>query len=725
MRVIEDAGIAAVTVHRVGATVTRRVRVVAGAEGWPSEVAVVGLPLALADASVRVGVEAVEGEGAVVAGDPHVGLWARPAGVVGEAPGEAAVRAARRAVARTEGAIGQIEAELLLLGSAGVEPRPEPVEGQAPPPSPMGARLAWVAFTEQLSGARHAELLALRARLVEEREALAVVLDRAAQASSAAVVEAAAVTKQVRVALEVEGKPAAVVVAVSYFVPGARWVPTWQVRLDGGGAVAAIEMRAQVAQRSGEDWRGVALTVSTADPLRFTALRKLKSIRIGKQQPVAAAPGFRAPPQGGEALWVDFDRDRAALGAVGPGARWVAPVPAGVAEVVPWSVGVGAWAVDGEVDEIAAAADEAADEGVMRERAFAAPPASASRGGASFGAMPAPAPPGAPAPAMLRSAPRAVAKKASSRGRAEEVAVGGAAAAAGPSAVAFGALRLAAWGSAERGQLVAVERGAQYRDELVAGGRRLGFDPVAVVGAAEAAAAGVAYLALPANTRPVEDSSGLHDYAWVAGAAVDVPGDGGWHSVPVEARAVPCSLRFVVVPRVSPHVFRLASLTNEGQAPLLGGPVEVYVDGSYVLSTAMATVPAGGRFELGLGVEQGIRCARNARFEELRSDARVVAMTELRHSIGVEVANRLGRAADVEVRERIPQPAEGAEVVVEEAAVAPAWEVYSQVERGRPIEGGRRWRVSVGAGATARLSATYVVKIYAANELVGGNRREA
>lgn len=710
MRVIEDAAIAAVTVHRVGATVTRRVRVVAGAEGWPGEVAVVGLPLALSDASVRVAVEAVEGEGAVVAGDPQVGLWARPARETVEAPGEAAVRAARRAVARTEGAIGQIEAELGLLGSGGIEPRPEPVEGQAPSPSPMGARLAFVAFTEQLAGARHAELEALRARLGEEREALAVVLDAAARASSAEVVEAAAVTKQVRVALWVEGAPAGAVVAVSYFVPGARWVPTWQVRLEGGGAVAAIEMRAQVAQRSGEDWRGVALTVSTADPLRFTELRRLRSIRIGKQQPVAPAPGFRAAPRGGEMLFGDFDRDRAALRGVGSaGGRWVAPEVAGVAEVVPWSVGAGvgsAWAVDAEADE------GAADAGVMRERAYAAAPA------ASFGAMPPPAP-GAPPPVM-RSAPRAVAKKASA-GR-DEVTIS--APPPAPPVVAFGALRLGAAGSGERGRLVAVERGALYRDALVAGGRRLGFDPGLLVAGAEAAAAGVAAGALPAHTRPVEDSSGLHDYAWAAEAAVDVPGDGGWHSVPIEVRAVPCSLRFVVVPRVSPHVFRLASLTNEGRAPLLGGPVEVYVDGSYVLSTAMATVPAGARFDLGLGVEQGIRCARNARFEEVRSDARVVAMTELRHSIEVELANRLGRVADVEVRERIPQPAEGAEVVVEESGVAPAWEVYSQVERGRPIEGGRRWRVSVAPGASVRLAAMYVVKIYAANELVGGNRRE-
>ena len=79
-----------------------------------------------------------------------------------------------------------------------------------------------------------------------------------------------------------------------------------------------------------------------------------------------------------------------------------------------------------------------------------------------------------------------------------------------------------------------------------------------------------------------------------------------------------------------------------------------------------------------------------------------------------------------EVRERIPQPAPDAEVVVEEGAVTPAWEPYTQQERGaKALEGGRRWRLTVPANHTQQLSAQYVVKLYANNELEGGNRREA
>lgn len=724
VRVVDDASIVAVTVHRSGSTVERRVTVKRGG-GWPAELSIVGLPLALSDATARVRVAGVEGAGAAFAGDPHVGLYARPAAETVEPPTEAALRDARRAVKRTERAIAQREAELSMLAAAGIEPRPEPSDGRAPPPSPMQARLALVEFTDTLGEARHDEIEGLRATLGEQREALARLEDEARRASAAQTVDAAAVTKELRVGLSIEGEVDAVELAVSYYVPGARWVPAWQVRLDRAGRAASIEMRAHVAQRTGEDWTGVRLTVSTADPVRFTALPTLRSIRIGKAQaPSGPTRGFRPPPRGAEALFADFDRDRASLRARAPrsgsppspstAAVPETPVWAPIARVVGYGKGMAA-------EELVDAFD---DEGGYDEMPMA-----------SAGAPPPPPMRAAPAP----SAPRGRAMRKRSADKAEMLreeaasgfggALGGSAAGGGgaprPSALDFAALRLPAPDSGERGKLVAVEAGARYREGLSTDGRRLSFDPVGAVQAAELHAAAVARMALPGDTRAVEDTSGLYDHAWTATATVDVPADGGWHALPLSVEELPCALRYVVVPRESTHVFRLAALQNPGGAPLLGGPVEVYVDDTYVLSTRLPTVPGRGRFDLGLGVEQGIRCARNTRFEELRSDARVVAMTELRHTIDVELVNRLGTPADIEVRERIPQPAEGAEVVVEESAVEPPWQAYPQLERGRPLVGGRRWRVEVAPGESAALSATYVVKIYAANELVGGNRREA
>lgn len=100
-------------------------------------------------------------------------------------------------------------------------------------------------------------------------------------------------------------------------------------------------------------------------------------------------------------------------------------------------------------------------------------------------------------------------------------------------------------------------------------------------------------------------------------------------------------LRYIVVPREDPNVFRIAQLRNPLRAPLLAGSTDVYVDGEYILSTRIDTVPPQGQMELGLGVEQSIKVARNTAFKEVRSGESLVAFNELRHSVRVEIANRL------------------------------------------------------------------------------------
>jgi hypothetical protein len=204
----------------------------------------------------------------------------------------------------------------------------------------------------------------------------------------------------------------------------------------------------------------------------------------------------------------------------------------------------------------------------------------------------------------------------------------------------------------------------------------------------------------------------------------DVEGDGGFHSVALGDRDGAASVRYVAVPREELAVYRTAVIQNPLPAPLLPGPAEVYVGGDYVLTTALATVPARGELKLGLGVEQAIKISRNARFNETRTGEGVVAMVELVHDIDIEVVNHLGRAIDIEVRERIPVPSPGAEVQVDERTVTPAWETYTQEERDAYVVGGRRWVLQVAQGASSKLTARYVLKLFSNSEVAGGNRRE-
>jgi uncharacterized protein (TIGR02231 family) len=217
------------------------------------------------------------------------------------------------------------------------------------------------------------------------------------------------------------------------------------------------------------------------------------------------------------------------------------------------------------------------------------------------------------------------------------------------------------------------------------------------------------------------------DYAYVAEAPIDLPSKGAFVSLPIELREAEATPRYITVPRETQDVFRIVSLRNPLDAPLLPGPADVYVGGKFALTSNLELTPIGGRIELGLGVEQSIKVARNVNFVE-DSSGMFKRQLALSHTIKVEIQNHMSSAAVVEVRERVPiaaqAQAEDIAVVVEQ--VTPKWEDYEPDRPGAAkLEGGRVWKVEVPAASKRELSATWVVKIPSNHEVIGGNRRES
>jgi hypothetical protein len=711
-----DSRIESVTVYHQGATVCRRVEVPCTDGKPPAEISVAGLPLSLLDGTVRVRVLG----GGVVATQVRVGLHVARNDNPPAAPDIEERRRLVQAMALNQDARDQLDTELAMLRSVPVPERPEAEEGKAPPPSPMAARLQLEEVTEAAVAARVSRLRELRLEHEALRDQIHEMEQRLALASTARAVRPDELRKAVTVALLREDGaacPDPLPLLLEYHVPGARWAPSYQCRMARDCREAEIALRALVAQRSGEDWRGVTLRLSTAAPMRWSSLPELASVRIGKAQPPSPRrAGFRPPPVGAALLFGDHDRDlEAAAGMVPPPAHYATPSLA----VPPPPRLQRSPPQPRQAARRDEPAPDVADKTARYHAVAAEAPPPAPAPPPAFGPPPMPA--RAPAPAAAMPAKR-------KRGRAE-AAFDDDEERAAPVEVRAVLTELSLPAPSDkqrRSRLQAAGPREAYAESLARLDVTVPFDAMAAVAEAARSAAAVASLPAPHGTSDVRSAAGAFDYAYVADVAVDVPSDGQFHSVPVSTRTAASEVLYVVVPREDTSVYRQAHVHNPLAAPLLPGPVEVYVGGDYVLGSALPMVAPKGDFELGLGVEQAIKCARNTRFREERSGTKVVATNELWHEIAVELVNHLGREVDVEVRERIPQPAPEAEVVVEEGKVEPPWEAYLQTERSpQRLEGGRRWRLSVAAGASATLRADYVVKIYAQNEIAGGNRREA
>ncbi|WP_155897957.1 mucoidy inhibitor MuiA family protein [Allocoleopsis franciscana] len=743
-----------VKVYAAGATVTRVADLQLDAGEIPEQVEMAGLPLALDDSSVRVRVESALGASTAIATDVRIGLAVPPRQAVQNSPTDEEVREAKAEVQQLEDAIALIENEIAILYQLDVPERPDGEEGKAPPPSPLTARLALTNFKDEQVRARITEKRETTEKLRQAQEHLDDLLQKQARASNAKEVRPHELRKTVVVRLSNEGEPSTLAgqrLVVEYFVPGARWTPTYICRLDSTGNQATVAVRALICQRTGEDWSGVSLELSTAEPLSWCELPELPSLRLGRAQPRLKTSGWRLPPVGAEILFEDFDRQKqVAISAVSvhsvltdiPSPS-VPPLPNLAVEVLKHQ-GIDATQVPKKMSQSPLDTQEIFERSQeLRKASFSqqrrrqrvelttdepsAPrdefditlmsPGMIDAGEYSGYAESMPA----AAPAVFRSPSRpktaAFHESRQAQVREEEDAL--------TNLLAYSLMRMgAADEPTQRGKLSIEQRQEVYLEILKRRNVVVSFNVLTIVQQAAIDARNCIYINLPPGGINVRQVAGSFDYAYSADGRIDVPSDGEFHSVALTSNSTDVDLRYVVVPREDTNVFRIAQLKNPLQAPLLAGPADVYVDGEYILSTKITTVPPKGQMELGLGVEQAIKVARNTSYQEVRSGETLVAFNELRHNIQIDIANRLPRDAAIEVRERIPIPDADAKVDVQIDRASPEWEKYEQQERGIPIRGGYRWRVQVPGGEQTKLSVQYTIKTFVDSELIGGNRRE-
>ncbi|MFZ4729303.1 MAG: DUF4139 domain-containing protein [Pseudanabaena sp.] len=740
-----------VKVYSEGSTVKRLASL--SAIAWQNEntenveVEIVGLPLALDDASVRVRVDNGETgtDENVIVTDVRVGLSVPSPVEVPISDLDELIQSAKAEVDRLNDLQGVIAIEVAALNVLNVPDRPIGEDGKAPPTSPTGARVALANFKDEQKQLRIKEKRELDMQLRKAIENLRDLQQQQILASNANVAKENELRKTIVARLQVSERQAASLpvpenlqLIVEYFVQGAKWTPTYVCRLNSATNTAAIALRALICQRTGEDWSGVQIELSTATPTGWCELPELPSLRLGRSQAFASKKAWRNPPKGAEILFEDYDLQRYiaynAISTTSVSQNFQIPILLPLSTVTQSVISqrIESFKTDsvsdnhelfGMVHTSTRVADvsmemnaEFDDLESMLQNTFSkgapSPVKTSSRSRKAESSQ----------PAMSRSmaAPQAYESRVQSP-------------VAPASAFIFdpvqeiknyGLMRLAdPSNTSQRGRLSLPDVQTIYLESLKRSQMTVNFDLAVVLQQALSLAA-CQNTHLPAGTVNVRQMVGAFDFAYLGTGLVDIPSDGKFHSVALLEENAEIDLRYIVVPREDTNVFRIAQLRNPLRSPLLAGSTDVYVDGEYILSTQINTVPPKGQMELGLGVEQSIKVARNTSFKEVRSGMSLVAFNELRHSIHIAIANRLGRDARIEVRERIPVPQADVKVDVTVTQVAPTWEKYEQQERNAVIKGGYRWQVNVPAGGETELTADYTIKTFVDSELVNGNRRE-
>jgi len=755
-----SSSIESVTVFQSGAEVTRRVTVPEGGLELPFSVTIGSLPLCLQDASVLA---AVRGKEATVSSlEASVGI--EISSVLPQRRKE--LQDCIEALDETREAVSRSNLWIDMAGGIALPARPVAKPGEPPPPMELEARLQLLELRQSLRGAwnRDLEELSKQQDALDERK-LSLTSDLSLETS---------LSKTVTLKVGGFGRLAAGErLKFTYRVPGARWTPSYILRFDERLTRVQTQLRALVAQETGEDWSEVKLSVSSAALQEFRELPELRSVRIGKDQPPPPLPSWKSPPQDTESLFQDFDRklEREKSSEAPAPAK---PIPVSVAELsvgqqlaiimmsLPPEVSAELFSQMGpelvqtvtlEISRLPRVSASLSDEVLRRAREyelgsdhrfsqnlvalFGDALNQVERGGPGGGGGAAlheaeedeaDEPSGkvrigaasAPMEADLlkrRVSPQKMKKESVFRPRPKPQPI----LKENPLARQYSRLVMRSVHEAERGQLKHQSLGEQVRTEA----RRLGMPAEDLEDQIEEAigrAERVTQTSLPSGCFPPEwPGPEQFDLFYQAKTKCSVPSDGVYHGQLLFSLEEDCKSHYVAVPRETSQVFRTVAM--EGREALPCGPADIYLNKTFLLSGPFEGLPPGGALQMALGVEERIEIVRNTRFKE-SSSGMVSKTRNLEHTIEVEVKNGLGRAAEIEIRERLPQPDQlTKEVEVTVNRSAPEWQPF-EPEKQPGFKGAYRWRIGLGPGEQTKMEAVYTVTLPYKYELEGGNRRD-
>ncbi len=499
---------------------------------------------------------------------------------------------------------------------------------------------------------------------------------------------------------------------LSYSIPSARWWPALTVRLSKSGHLAELGLDAFIAQASFEDWEGVSVALCTATLQADLQLPELPALRIGRPQ-TRPSRGFRPPPEGLDELFQSYDR-------ISAGLSKPSPKPQRFDRNSRDDLDDGIFPPEQEPEQ--GPEPEPMEECVdllmappapQMSRAFAPEMAKRSSGGL-FGVA-----------AKVVAAP-VVAGAAGAKWAADTLS---------PKAKKSGVLVRGGGGlpfAQESSPKPApeLEESWLHFDQLILGdpqlpgvrGRLQKRTQRPQPPRLQEAIRSIHQLSPPEGGREPADSAGAFAYRFEAQGQLEIPGDALKQRVSLRSAQAPAEFRYRCVPGERPEVFRESALINPFENPILGGPIDIFFGGALLARDQIEAVDRGGELRFGLGIEERVHVARNARVKE-SSHGFLGGNTQILHEIDLEISSALGHEIELELLERIPWSVEE-EVQVEFLSSSQEPEEYTQDDRGHPVRGGLLWRLKIPPAAQLELSYSYQIQIPSKREIQGGNRRE-
>jgi len=181
-----------------------------------------------------------------------------------------------------------------------------------------------------------------------------------------------------------------------------------------------------------------------------------------------------------------------------------------------------------------------------------------------------------------------------------------------------------------------------------------------------------------------------------------VPSDNSPQKVPITAVKLAANPEYLTVPKRLATAYLTAKVANSSDFPLLAGAMNVFLDGTFVATSALRTVMAGEKFDLALGADEGIS-VKHKRVNKFTEDTGLTnSGKRITYEYLITVQNNKKTAERVIVADQVPL-SRNEKIVVRQLAPSPG-------ELKPTDEGTLKWTLDLRPGEKRELPVKFTIE---------------
>ena len=196
--------------------------------------------------------------------------------------------------------------------------------------------------------------------------------------------------------------------------------------------------------------------------------------------------------------------------------------------------------------------------------------------------------------------------------------------------------------------------------------------------------------------------AGATSAAFKIAVASTVPSDNSPQKVPITSAKLAANPEYLTVPKRQATAFLTAKVVNSTDYPLLGGAMNVFLDGTFVATSNLRTVMAGEKFDLALGADEGI-AVKHKRVQRFAEETGFTSKTtRITYEYLITIQNNKRTAERVIVADQIPL-SRNEKIVIKQVLPDP--------KEAKPTdEGTLKWTLDLKPGEKRDLTVKFTVE---------------